>query len=107
MKEEQRSYYKELLAQVDKWMSSMERRIESLDPVAMDMQLIESQIESLQVTIYNSYNLLLHVFPPCLDNKINHFPLNCLRAIVLTRLSSLVYFYLFPFFSFPMFKSLS
>ena len=52
MKEEQRSYYKELLAQVDKWMSSMERRIESLDPVAMDMQLIESQIESLQVTIY-------------------------------------------------------
>lgn len=49
MKEEQLSYYNDLLTQVCTWMSSMERRISSLEPVAMDIQLIEGQIEAIQV----------------------------------------------------------
>ena len=49
LKEEQSSYFNELLSQVNTWMSSMERRIDNLDPVAMDIQLIEDQIESIQV----------------------------------------------------------
>lgn len=49
LKEEQSSYFTELLTQVNMWMSSMERRVENLDPVAMDIQLIEDQIESIQV----------------------------------------------------------
>jgi len=49
MKEEQYSYFKELLAQVTSWQSSMERRVDGLESVAMDMSLIENQIEALQV----------------------------------------------------------
>lgn len=48
-KEEQLAYFAELLGQLSTWMASIERRIDSLEPVALDIQIIEDQIESLQV----------------------------------------------------------
>ena len=59
LKEEQSSYFNELLTQVNTWMSSMERRIDNLDPVAMDIQLIEDQIESIQVC--SCYTIIVFV----------------------------------------------
>jgi len=50
-KEEQRVYFDELLCQVNSWMATMERRIDALEPVAMDIQLIEQQIEAIQVLL--------------------------------------------------------
>lgn len=52
LKEEQLDYFNELLSQVSNWMASMERRITTLEPVALDIQIIEDQIEALQVTLF-------------------------------------------------------
>lgn len=49
MKEEQLSYFKQLLDQVTNWMDSIERRVDHLEPVSLDVQLIEEQIEAIQV----------------------------------------------------------